>query len=123
MKKILTGALAAITLAGSLGAAGAASADGYHGGYGGYGGYGYHHGGGGAGLAIGAGILGLAVGAAIANDHPRYYAPAPVYYAPAPVYRAPVYYDDEYAYAAPVCRGAWRWDPYEGRYFRVRNCY
>ncbi len=106
MKRILTGALAALTLVGgAAGAASPAAAQGWHGGYGGYHG-GWHGGGWGPGAAVGAGILGLAVGASLAS-HPYYGYGG--YYAPA-------------YYGAP-CHGAWRWNPYWGSYQRVRVCY
>jgi opacity protein-like surface antigen len=98
MKKILTGALAALTLGGALAATAVpASAAPWHGGYRG----GYYHGGwhGGYGVAT-AGILGLAAGAAIADG---YYGPA--YYGP------------------PPCRIEMRWNPTWGGYDRVRVCY
>ena len=116
MNKILTGALAAVTLAGALTATAmpAAAADhhyrggggryeGYRGGYGGYGGYrgGYRDGWRGDGAA--AAIIGLAAGAALAGG--GYYEPYP-----------PVYY-------APPCRIEMRWNPYWGGYERVRVCY
>jgi hypothetical protein len=89
MKKLVTGALAALTLGGALVAATApAQAQPFRGGY-------YHGGyrGPGVGAAVGAGILGLAVGAAIA--HPAYAYPGP-YYGPAYAYPAP-YYGPVYA--------------------------
>ena len=106
MKKILTGALAAITLGGVvLGGASEASARGWD-----------HHGGNG-GAAIAAGIAGLAIGAAIAGSNHGYYdrgyyGPAPAYYAGPAAYS---YYDN--------CRVEWRWSPRWGRYERVRACY
>jgi hypothetical protein len=117
MKKILTGALAALTLAGGAFATAApASAQawrgGYHGGYG-YRGGGYYRGGHyGAGAALGAGLLGLAVGAAIAGGPHYYYAPPPAYYV------GPSYY-----YAGPRCRMHYRWDPYWGRYVAAQRCW
>ena len=108
MRKILTAALAALTIGGAV-AATTTSADAAP--YGGYrhGGYGYGRG---PGLAIGAGLLGLAVGASLA--HPAYgygYGPGPGYY-PGP----------GYGYAGP-CRVHYRWDPYAGRSFPVERCY
>lgn len=102
MRKLVTGALTALTLGGAvLGAAAPASADPWHHGY-------YHHGVG-PGVAVGAGLLGLAVGAAIADrPHYAYAAPPP----PPPRY----YYDGG-------CRTAWRWDPYAYRYVPVQYCY
>ncbi|HEX4095612.1 MAG TPA: hypothetical protein VHX64_02730 [Caulobacteraceae bacterium] len=105
MKKILTGALAALTVGGvALGGASEASARGW---------------GPGPGAAVVAGIAGLAVGAAIASNQP-YYAPAPVYYAaPPPAYYAgPAYY----GYVGR-CRAEWRWSPRWGHYERVRACF
>jgi len=120
LKKILAGALAALTV---VGAAGAAQADGWHGG--GWRGGGWH----GdrhydrSGALIGAGVLGLAVGAAIAGGerhHDYYYGGAPAYYygPPPVVYGGPAYYayDDG-------CRVHWRWDPYWRRYVEVERCY
>ena len=105
MRKILTAALAALTVGGAV-AATAAPADaapyGWHGGYHGYGrGYG-------PGLAVGAGLLGLAVGASLAGPH-YYGPPAPYYAGPAPYYGG--------------CRVHYRWDPYAGRYVDVTACY
>ena len=100
MRKILTGALAALTLGGAaVATATPAAAYGWHGGY---------RGGWGPGAAIGAGLAGLVVGAAIA-DHPHY-----GYGYPGPYY-APGYYGG--------CRSVVRWDPYWGGYQRVRACY
>jgi len=92
MNKIVTGALAALTLGGAIAATTVpADAQPFRGGY--HGGYGYR--GPGVGAAVGAGILGLAVGAAIA--HPAYAYPGP-YYGPAPYY-GPVYgYAPVYGY-------------------------
>ena len=108
MKKILTGALAALTLGGVvLGGATEASARDWD-----------HHGGN-AGAAVAAGVLGLAVGAALASGDHGYYAPAPVYYGP-----APAYYDGPVAYSYyNRCRVEWRWSPRWGRYERVRACF
>ena len=110
MRKILTAALAALTIGGAVVAtttpADAAPFGGWHGGW--HGGYGR---GVGPGVAIGAGLLGLAVGASLA--HPAYaYGPAPAYYA------GPAYY----GYAGG-CAVHYRWDPYAGRYFPVERCY
>lgn len=115
MKKILTGALAALTIGGAMAATTApatAEPHGWHGGgdRGGWrggdhdgwrgdrGGYGY---GGGAAAAA---IIGLAAGAALTGGY-------------APGYYAPTYY------AAPRCRIEMRWNPYWGGYDRVRICY
>jgi hypothetical protein len=104
MKRILTGALAALTLGGALAATAVpASAAPWHGGYGYRGGY---HGGWGYGGVAAAGILGLAAGAAIADSYgPSYYAPPPAY----------VY--------GPRCRVEMRWNPGWGGYDQVRVCY
>ena len=118
MNKILTGALAALTLGGTvLGGASTASAREWD----------HHHDNGGA--AVAAGIAGLAVGAALAssnNGYDRgyydrgYYAPQPAYsYAPEPTYyQGPVYYS-----SYRNCRVQWRWDRRWGRYERGRACY
>lgn len=117
MRKILTAALAALTLGGAVAATTATSADaapwGWHGG--GYRGYG-------PGVAVGAGLLGLAVGASLAGG-PGYYAP-PAYYGPPPGYYAgPGYYGGPgYGYYGG-CRVHYRWNPYAGRYFPVQRCY
>ena len=107
MRKILTAALAALTIGGAVTAT-ATTADaapfggghfGYHGGYGrGYG----------PGLAVGAGLLGLAVGASLAQ--------------PAYGYGPGYYGGPAYAYGAP-CRVHYRFDPYTGRSFPVERCY
>jgi hypothetical protein len=128
MKKLLTGALAALTLSTALVSGGAAASAGDWGRHGGYGGYGYRGGhghgwGGNAGSVIGAGILGLAVGAAISDHgHDRYYdgRRAPNYdYGPPPAYYSGASY---YSYM-DECRVAWRWDPYWRRYVEVERCY
>ncbi len=115
IKKILTGALAALTIGGSLAASTVPAAaapnhggdrGGYRGGHdrgyhGGYRGGGYRYGWGGPAAA---GLIGLAAGAALAGayDGGGYYAPG-------------------YAYAP--CRVEMRWNPYWGGYERVRVCY
>lgn len=108
MRKILTAALAALTIGGAAVAtttpASAAPYGGYHGGYG----HGYGRGVG-PGVAIGAGLLGLAVGASLAQPH---YAYGPGYYA------GPGYY----GYPGE-CRAHYRWDPYAGRYVPIERCY
>ena len=113
MKKLLTAGLAAMTLGGSiLGAAAPASARDWdhHGGHGGH----YHD----NGAAVAAGIAGLAVGAALAGGN-GYHAPQGYYYGPPPAYYdGPAYYSYYHS-----CRVTWRWDPYWGRYVRVRACY
>lgn len=99
-KKILTGALAALTLGGAMAAATtlpAAAAEhhdrGYH--------RGYDRGRRGGDAA--AALLGLSVGAALAGGYDPYYAP-------------PAYY-------VPRCRVELRWNPYWRGYDRVRVCY
>jgi hypothetical protein len=127
MKKILTGALAALAIGGALAATAVpAAADPYHGGGGDRGGWrggdrggwrggdrdgwrggdrGGWRGGDRGGAYLGAGLLGLAVGAALTEGYrPSYYAPG--YYAP-----------------VPRCRVEMRWNPNWGGYDRVRVCY
>jgi opacity protein-like surface antigen len=114
MRKILTAAMAALTLGGAVAATAvpAQAEPHWHGGGGWHGGW---HGGGwrgddDAGLAIAAGVLGLAAGAAIASDHPHYYGGyygRPAYYAPDP------YYDGGYETCVSHRRV---WDPYYGGY-------
>lgn len=121
LKKILTGAAAALTLGGAvLATATPAAAEwrgGYHGGdyhrgwdHDGYRGYRGYNGG----AVLGAGILGLAVGAAIAGHgyHDYYRAPPPAYY-----------YGPRYYSYYGGCHSSWRWDPYIGRYVQVERCY
>ncbi len=116
MKKILTGALAALTLGGVvLGGATEASARERD------------HRGGGDGAAIVAGIAGLAIGAALASDRPHY-APAAGYYdAPPRGYyegSAPAYYEGPAYYSYENhCRVEWRWNRHWGHYERARACY
>jgi hypothetical protein len=108
MKKIVTGALAALTLGGTvLGGASAASARDWD-----------HHDH--TGAAVAAGIAGLAIGAALASGDHGYYAPAPAYY----YGPAPAYYSGPVAYSYyRHCRVEWRWNGRWGRYERVRACY
>lgn len=114
MKKVLTGALAALILAGATAAtvtpAAAQPFRGYHGGWGGYHG-GYR--GWGPGVAVGAGLVGLAVGASLAADHPYHGYGYGYGYGPAPYYGSGYY----------GCRTHLRWNPYWGEYERVRACY
>ncbi len=134
MKKIMTGALAALTLgSGVMATATPAAAqrwEGHRGGWSGErgwgGGWDRDRRGFGGGAVLGAGILGLAVGAALGGQ--RYYAPAPrYYYAPAPRYYyapAPAYYEGPaYYYEGPNCGVHYRWDGYWGRYVAVQSCY
>jgi hypothetical protein len=121
MKKLLTTAVAAVTLAGAAAAtATPAAAQHYRGGYGGYHGYygGHYHND--AGPAIAAGVLGLALGAAIASNHSHgYYGGS--YYGGGPYYGG--YYDDGY-YGPRICESTrWVWDPYIGHRVPVRERY
>ncbi len=120
LNKILTGAMAALTLGGAaLTTATPAAAQHWGGGYrgGGYyhGGYDrdYHRGYGG-GAVLGAGILGLAVGAAVAGHPYRSY-----YAAPPPAY----YYGPSYYSYYGGCHTSYRWDPYYRNYVPVERCY
>ena len=116
MNKILTGALAGLTAAGALAASVPASArDWNH--------RSYHHNNSGA--AVAAGIAGLAIGAALASGSDGYYGggyyygrPAYYYSPPPSYYVGPTYYSYDHR-----CHTQWRWDPYWGRYVRVRACY
>jgi hypothetical protein len=124
MRKILTVALAALTLGGAVAAAATPAAARPHGGWGGHGYYGggryYGHRGSVAGPAIAAGVVGLALGAALASnsrpaygyydsDYPRYgYGYAPGYY----------------GYGGGYCESRrWVYDPYIGRRVMVRSSY
>lgn len=102
MRKALTAALAALTLAGAVSATAVTSADArpyYHGGY--------SYGRGNGGAAVVAGVAGLAIGAALASNHGHYYYGGPAYYygPPAPYYVGP----------ATCYTTRWVWDPYLGR--------
>ncbi len=111
MKKILTGALAALTLGGVvLGGASTASAREWHRG-------------GNEGAAVAAGIAGLAIGAALASND-RGYGYDRGYYAPAyeSGYYAPTYAPAYYGYGYRHCRVETRWNRWRG-YERVRICY
>ena len=105
MKKILTGALAALTVGGAvLGGASPASARTWH------------HGGSYAGAAVAAGIAGLAIGAALASSNHSYgYGYGPGYYGSS-------YYAPAYGYGYRHCRVENRWSRWGG-YERVRVCY
>ncbi len=106
MKKILTGAIAALTVVGATAASIApASAREWHGGGG------YHRGGG---DAVAAGILGLGIGAALAGG--SHYYSGPGYYGRGYYYARPAYYGGD-------CRTEWRWSYRWGRYERVTYCY
>jgi hypothetical protein len=124
MRKVLTAALAAITLGGAVCATAApaeARDHGYYGG-GGYGGGGRYYGGhhhNDAGVAVAAGVVGLALGAALAGDH-GYYDRG--YYDRGYYDRGYGYYDrgydpGYYAYGGyRTCETThWVWDPYIGR--------
>jgi hypothetical protein len=131
MRKIITAAVAALTLGGAMVATTApAEARPYgHGGYyhggGGYrGGGGYYHGGRyygrgvGPGAAIAAGVAGLAVGAALASPRGYYgggYGGG---------YGYPGYAYPAYGYGYRTCIGQhWVWDPYYGRNVLVQDRY
>jgi len=103
--KILTGALAALTVGGALAATTVpASAEEHW--RGGYYDRGWHdHDRGWRGGDAGAALLGLTVGAALAGG-----------------YTAPAYYPPAY-YEVPRCRVEMRWNPYWRGYDRVRVCY
>ena len=106
MKKILTGALAALTVGGVvLGGSSTASAREWHGG------------GGNAGAAVAAGIAGLAIGAALASNNHGYYDRG--YYGSS---YGPAYYAPAYGYGYRHCRLETRWSRWGG-YERVRVCY
>ena len=126
MRKALTAAMAAITLAGGvLATAAPAQAQRWHdGGY--RGDYGRHYDrrdNGGA--AVAAGVVGLALGAALAsNSHGYnhgyydrgYYAPPAYAYGYGPAYG--------YGYGYQTCETTrWVWDPYIGRRVPVREAY
>jgi hypothetical protein len=125
MRKILTAAMAAITLGGAVAAtaspAEARGHGGYHGGYGGYGGRYYRHDNGGA--AIAAGVVGLALGAALANGgHGYSYGYGPSYYGRD--YYGPPAYGYGYGEGYRVCESErWVWDPYWRRNVPVRTRY
>ena len=113
MRKLITGAMAAVTLGGAtLATAGAASARPW----------GHYHRGYGGGALVGAGLLGLAAGVAL-TDRPRYYG-APAYYGRpyARGYYAPAYYGRGYGYGE-ACRTVFRWDPYVGHRVPVQRCW
>jgi hypothetical protein len=117
MKKVLTGALTALTLFGATAAevtsASAQPRQEWRGGGVQFRGGGFRGGewrGDRGGDALFAGLLGLGIGAALASPHYDYGPPA--YYA------GPAYYG---WYRG--CRAEWRWNPYWGRYERLRVCY
>ncbi|HEX4180182.1 MAG TPA: hypothetical protein VHY32_05280 [Caulobacteraceae bacterium] len=107
MRKILTAALAALTIGGAVAATTTPAEAAPYGWHGGFHGRGY-----GPGIAVGAGLLGLAVGASLAGPH--YYGPGPYY--------GPYAYGPAYGYYGG-CRVHYRWDPYTGRSIPVERCY
>ncbi|HEX5263964.1 MAG TPA: hypothetical protein VFW13_10585 [Phenylobacterium sp.] len=117
MKKLLTAAMAAITLGGAVLATAAPAEARPHGYYGGgyYGGYHHHDN---TGAAVAAGVVGLALGAALASNH-GYYNRG--------YYGGGYYPAYGYAYAPPayrVCESTrWVWDPYIGRRVPVTSSY
>lgn len=118
MRKVLTAALAAITLGGAVcaTAAPAEARDHYYGGGRYYGGHRHND----AGAAVAAGVLGLALGAAIASDHGYsnrgYYDRG---------YYDRGYYPGYYGYGGyRTCETTrWAWDPYIGRRVPVVSRY
>lgn len=115
MRKVLTAALAAITLGGAICATAAPAEARPHGGH-------YYHGGhyrhGNAGAAVAAGVVGLALGAALASNGHSYYDRG--YYDRG--YYAPGYYGPGYGYR--TCESTrWVWDPYIGRRVPVTSRY
>lgn len=123
-KKILTGAVAALSIGGAVAATATPAAAQYRGGHGGYtanyNNYGGNYGGGyrgydrghhnNSGAVLGAGILGLVIGAALTSNHG--YAERPTYYAPTQY--APAYDND--------CHVTYRWDPYARQQVPVTVC-
>src|SRR5690349_17839638 len=113
MRKMLTAAMAAITLGGAISAAAAPAQArdwGHRGGYGYYGGNYYHGGHHDNGAAVAAGVVGLALGAALASNSHSYYYDRPYYRSG---YYDSGYYDGYYAPAYRVCESErWVWDPY-----------
>jgi hypothetical protein len=111
MRKVLTAALAAITLGGAV-CATAAPAEARPHGYSGH--YYGHHRGGNAGAAVAAGVVGLALGAALAGNSHSYYDRG-------------YYGSDYYGYGYPAYRTCestrWVWDPYIGRRVPVTSRY
>jgi hypothetical protein len=137
MRKTLSVALAALTLAGGALSAGAADARDHRYNSGRYynGGHDYNRGRNNDGAAIAAGIAGLAIGAAIAGGgHDRYYDNG---YRGGGHYRQGYYdrgyYDRSYyadpsyaygyGYAPRRCRTFTQWDPYADAYIRRTNCW
>lgn len=115
MKKMLIGAVAALTAGASLAAAVPASAQPYRGHY-----YGHRDN---SGAVVAAGIAGLAIGAALAGNHNNgYYGYGPRHYRSYPAYYG-YGYDDDYGYGyAYRCRTELRWNWRWGEYERIRIC-
>ncbi|HEY2749837.1 hypothetical protein [Phenylobacterium sp.] len=120
MRKVLTAAMAAITLGGAVCATAAPAQARPHG----YSHYGHYYGHNNAGAAVAAGVVGLALGAAIASNHGYYNRGYYGGYYGAGYYPA---YSYGYAYAPPayrVCESTrWVWDPYIGRNVPVATRY
>jgi hypothetical protein len=126
MRKTLSVALAALTLAGGALSAGSADARDHR--Y--YDGRYHHRDHDDNGAAIVAGIAGLAIGAALANGgHDRYYDNG--YYRRGYYdrgyydrrYYGPPAYAYGYGYAPRRCRTTTFWDPYADAYVRRTNCW
>ncbi|WP_372785787.1 hypothetical protein [Phenylobacterium sp.] len=121
MRKLLTAAMAAITLGGAVCATAAPAEARPHGGYygGSYGGGHYYRGNNNGGAALAAGVVGLALGAAIAsNGHSYNYNRG--------YYDRGYYPDGYYAYDGGyrTCESTrWVWDPYIGRRVPVTSRY
>lgn len=116
MNKILTGAVTALTLAGSVVAAAPASARGW---------YGYRHHDDDAGYAIAGGLVGLALGAALSSHHNYYgggYGYAPYGYGYGYGYAPYGYGYYQPGYAVCIARRP-VWDPYYGGYVVRRYRY
>lgn len=142
MRKVLTVAMAAMTLGGTvLATAAPAEAQSYYGGDGRYYGGGYEHRSrDNSGVAVAAGVIGLALGAAIASNHNGYSNSydSRSYYNRSYYNRS--YYNQSYdgggygyynapayAYEYPAYQTCattrWVWDPYIGRQVAMRQTY
>ncbi|HEY8003586.1 MAG TPA: hypothetical protein VIE16_05125 [Phenylobacterium sp.] len=119
MRKVLTAAMAAITLGGAICATAAPAQAREHDHWGGRGYYGgYHRDRDNGGAAIAAGVVGLALGAALAGNSHSYHRS---YYDGG--YYAPGYYAYDYP-AYRTCESTrWVWDPYIGRRVPVTSRY